>query len=458
MAQALAAHHGANATAIAAELAMLLDAARDFAGSATQFLTAASQASAIFGFREALALAERGLSAVRNMPAGPGRSQLELGLQMVKGNALRSTTGWATPALEQTFARARELSAELGDPPPVFPVLWAITLFHLIRGNLLECRERADQLMDKAAASGAPSLLLGAHHMAGVSREFIGEMEESSRLLERARELHVPGEHASYIQMYGTDLGILARAMSSRPLWALGFPDRALERARETVAVASALGEPPTLAFALMVLTGIHTYRGEGDEALSTGDRNIALCREHGLPQEAEWSRSFQGGALIAIGRTQEGIDLLKESLAVQIKLDTRLAFPMFLALLAEGYCRAGLIDEGRRAVDDGFAWAARTGEGGYVAELHRTRGELTRAAGDAVSAEESFRAAIAYARGQTGRMFELRAATGLARLMAAQARRDDARALLEPIVAWFSEGFDTADLRAARGALAALE
>jgi predicted ATPase len=276
-------------------------------------------------------------------------------------------------------------------------------------------------------------------------------MVESSRLLERAHALHVPAEHASYAAMYGIDPGMIARAMSSRPLWALGYVDRALTRARETLAIASTQREPPTLVFALMVLQGVLAYRGDAAEAVTIGDKNIALCREHGLPQEAEWSRSFQGAALITLGRVDEGIDLLKDSLAVQEGLKTHLARPMFLALLTQGLLQASRVEEGLQGVDEGLLWAERTAEGGYVAELYRVRGELLRLGGNDAAAEASLRQALEHASGQHAKSFELRAAMGLARLLAASGRATEARAVMRPVYEWFTEGLETRDLVAAR-------
>ena len=119
-------------------------------------------------------------------------------------------------------------------------------------------------------------------------------------------------------------------------------------------------------AFARLVLHGILAYRGDAIEAVAVGEENIALCREHGLPQEAEWSRSFQGSALITLGRYDEGLALLRDSVAVQEQLKTHLARPMFLAILADGLRQADRVDEGLATVNQGFAFVARTAEGGY--------------------------------------------------------------------------------------------
>jgi predicted ATPase len=184
------------------------------------------------------------------------------------------------------------------------------------------------------------------------------------------------------------------------------------------------------------------------------GDEVVALCREYGFPQEREWSRSFQGAALAALGRLDEGITQLTDSLAVQQAIGAGLVRSAFLAVLADLLRYAGRVDDGLKAVDEGFAHAESAGEGGYLAELHRARAELLRVAGDDAGAEASFAAALEYARRQQARSFELRAATGWAQHLIARGRHAEARALLEPVYAWFSEGLETADLVAARTTL----
>jgi tetratricopeptide (TPR) repeat protein len=454
-ARTLLTHYGEHTAPIAARLALLFEVARDFATCAQYYFAAAQHAVTLFAFREALSLAERGVKALRGLPDGPQRKQQELGLQMIRGLALRMMKGWAAPEIEAVFARARELCHELDDPPEVFPVRWAVTLFHAIRGDLRVYRERADELMVQAEQSGNPAYLMAAHHLVGVSREFLGDMVESSQLLNRGRDLHVPAQHLTYTAMFGLDPGMIARAMSSRPLWALGYPDRAAERAKETLAMARSQRQPMTLAFALVVAQGIHLYRGEAQEAISMGDEIIALSREYELKQESEWGRSFQGSAIAAAGRIDDGIAQLKDSLSVQESIGSGLVRTAFLALLAEALLAAGRIDEGLQAVDEGFAHAERTLEGGYLAELHRMRGELRRRAGDVIGGEESLRMAVSCARDQQAKSFELRAATGLARLLMAARRREAAVEVLKPVYDWFTEGDTTRDLVAARTTLA---
>ena len=453
-ARALVARYGDRADEIASRLAVLFEGARDFSASARYFFAAAQHAVTLFGFREALSLAERGLDALRGVPETPDRIRQEVGLQMIRGLALRSMKGWSAPEIEPVFARARELCQRLDDPPELFPVLWSLTLFHAIRGDLREYRRRADALMQMAEQSGNPAFLMGAHHLVGVSREFLGDMVEAARVLERGRELHVPSQHLAYTTMYGLDPGMIARAMSSRPMWVLGYPDRALARAQETLALARLQRQPMTLAFALLVTQGLHVNRGEIADAIALGDETVALCREYELLQEREWSRSFQGAALAATGKLDEGIDLLKDSLAVQQAMGSGLVRSAFLGVLGDLLRLAGRIDEGLDAVAAGLEYAETSLEGGYVAELLRARGELLLARGERAGAESNLRQAIAHASTQQAKSFELRSATALARLLIADARREDARQTLAPIYQWFTEGFTTADLGAARETL----
>jgi predicted Ser/Thr protein kinase len=454
VAKTLVARYGDQVGTVAARVAVLFEAARVFSSAAKYFYLAAVRSCSLFAFREALSLADRGLKSLHALPEGPERKQQELALQMMRGIALRSTTGWSTPEIEQTFNRARKLANDLENPPELIPVQWATTLFQLIRGDLIECRNNADELMRQAERSGNEAYIMAAHHVAGVVREFTGEMVESNRLLERCRKLHKPSEVRSHIAMFGQDPGTTARAMSSRPLWALGYPDRALARAAETLSIARTQAQPTMVAFALVVIQGIHLYRGNPAEALAVGDEIMALCREFELPQEAEWSRSFQGYALHLQGRTLEGIEVLTDTLAKQKAISAGLVRSAFLALLADCLRSVGRFEEGMQAIAEGFAHAEQTAEGGYVAELYRVRGELLLMHGDDAGGEASLREALEYAKRQETKSFELRAATSLAGKMKSTQKIDEARATLAPILNWFTEGEGTADLIRARNLL----
>jgi predicted ATPase len=190
--------------------------------------------------------------------------------------------------------------------------------------------------------------------------------------------------------------------------------------------------------------------------AYAYSNESIALASEHGFAIWAAVGRILQGWADAQTGEATTGIAHIRDGLAALEATGTRVYTPFYLALLAEALALAGKIEEGLAALDDALATAAVSGERGFNAEIHRLRGALTGRLPypDPAKAEDSFRTALAIAREQGTRGYELRAATSLARLWREQGRRGEARDLLAPVYGWFTEGFDTADLKDAKALL----
>jgi predicted ATPase len=447
VAAALARHHGTDSPAVAAQLAVLYEAARDFPNAAAQFHVAAQHAAQLFGFREAAALAKRGLKALDGLPEDPARLSKELGLQLILGLSLRSFLGWAAPEVEKVYSRARELCGKLGDPPELFPVLWGLTLVHAIRGDLRMFRTLSEQLLVQAEQTGRVEFLLAGHQMMASVCEFLGQPVQSSEHFEKAISLHDLSQHEYYSANFGLDPGMIARALSMRPLWYLGYADQSIARMREALSLARAAKQPTTLSFALIIAENILMLRGEAEEAVALGDEGIALCREYSLAQEMEWTRCYQALALAHLGRTDEGVAQLTDSLASMERINARLQRGTYLGLLAEALLLAGRYEEGLRAVDEGLTVSQEALERCDLAELHRVRAALLNRLGRTEEAEQNYRAALDVARQQGARAFELRAATGLARLMNDRGRTAEARDLLGPVYAALTEGRDTRDL-----------
>ncbi|HEX2453690.1 MAG TPA: protein kinase [Vicinamibacterales bacterium] len=454
VAASVVAHQGDQSPAGAAQLAILFEGARDFRNAAAQYLEAARHAATLLAFREAVALSRRGLKAVQALPEDPLRVQQELGLQLILGLSLRSIQGWAAPEVEKIYTRARYLCQELGDTPELFPVLWGLTLYHAIRGDLSVFQPLAEQLLAQANETKQQAYLVAAHQMMASVNEFLGNTVASSEHFEQAIALYRPEQHLAFISRFGLDPGMIALALSVRPLWFLGFPDRSLARIQETVTRARALKHPISIVFAVCLAENIHLLRGEAAEATALGNEMIAVCREYGLAQEVEWGRSFQGLALADLGRAEEGVKQLKDSLAVQERISAGLLKPTFLAHLAEALLKAGRFEEGLHAIDAAFEASEQGLERYYVAELHRLRGELLQRIGNTGAAEESFRSAIGFARTQGARSFELRALTGLVRLLHGTDREGDARYALTALYQTFTEGHATRDLQEAAALL----
>jgi predicted ATPase len=388
------------------------------------------------------------------VPETAERQQLELGLQMLFGLARRSLEGWASPNVEPIYARARQLCQALGDGPRLFPVLWGVTLFHAIRGDLQRFVEMSEELLSMANAQENPVFQMAAHQMAAASREFCGDTVRSSAHFERAIELHDPARHAEYTAVFGLDPGMISRSLSLRPLWFLGYPDKAMRRCVETVALVRQLRQPISLVFAICMKVDLHLQRYETPELLEAVDEQILLCHEYGLAQEMEWGRTVQGVGLARHGDAAGGLELMRDSLAVQDRMHAGLLRPTFLTLLAGVLLEAGRLEEGLDVIERAFAWGERTGEVYYRAETWRTKGDLLRGLGRLDEAEAALDEAARIAAAQRALSIELRVARSRARLLAERGRRVEARDVLAPVLARFDEGGETGDLRVARALL----
>ena len=270
----------------------------------------------------------------------------------------------------------------------------------------------------------------------------MGDFAESSRLPMGAR---VPPSNTKPTAIFGIDPAWYSVCVA---LWTLRYPDRAITVA-ETIALGRSQRQPVTFVFALIVAQGVHLY-SQRDRRPSPGDKSSALPRMQ-FPQEAGWARGFQASAMAVEGRTAEGVAQLRASLDALHALRSGLTRTMFLSLLGDALLRDGRAAEGLAVVDEGFAHAERTIERGFLAELHRVRGELLVLEGNETAAEASLRLALDVSQQQQARSFELRAATSLARLLLASGREPGARAALDPVYQWFGEGRTTADHVAAR-------
>ena len=224
--------------------------------------------------------------------------------------------------------------------------------------------------------------------------------------------------------------------------------------------MAHALAHPYSLVMALRFSARLHAHRREWQTAQAHAEALLALGTEHGFPRYAAWGALYRGWALAAQGQGAEGIAQIRQGLAAYQATGAALGMPGFLARLAVAYGQVGQVDEGLHLVVEALAVVDTTGERYYKAELHRLHGELLlrQAVAEAQAAEACFQQALAVARRQQAKSWELRAATSLSRLWQHQGKRAAAYDLLAPVYGWFTEGFDTADLQEAKALLAALE
>ena len=404
---------------------------------------------------EAVSHLRRGLALLETLPESRDRARREIDFLSVLGMALVATNGQAHPNVERTYARARDLCRQTGEPQRFLTGLQSV---YIVRAELRAARAVAEEFEHLAEAQRDIALRPVVRWALGHCSFLEGDLASARAHLEEGIALgdsqprHPPG-HASG---FPADVGVFSRCFAAHTLWHLGYPEQALRRSGEAVALAEQLAHPFSRAVAQAYATMLHQFLGDRAAVLESAETTIALCREHGFPYYLAWATVIQGWALTAEAQGEAGIARMRAGLTEIRATGAELRQPYYLALLAQAYGEIGQVDAGLSLLTEALAEANRTGEHWRLAELHRLRGELLARSHDDSGAEVSLREALSLARRQQAKALELRAAVSMARLWRRQGA-SEARALLEPVYEWFTEGFATADLQEARALLASL-
>ncbi|MGH9842779.1 MAG: protein kinase domain-containing protein [Blastocatellia bacterium] len=462
---------GEQSANVASRLARLFETARDYPRAAEFYLAAAQRAAGKLANAEAAVLARNGLEMLKPLPPSAETVQLELKLHLTLGFACLFTEGYSSPGAGESMAAAREICERIGETPELFPAIYGLWLYYTAGGRLSEARRMGEQLLRMAeqvssAQASTPNtqategvmMLVGANFALGFDLMWLGEQAEGHRYLEAGRALYDKRLHHAYRSLYRTEPGIACHTFTVRSLWFLGYPDQALRRLEETFEMVRSLNDPHDLAFTQIIAAGIYLFYRETEKAREMAEACLKLCDEYGLAQERQWATHWLGSALAAQGDLVKGLALMRASLATQREMRSEIWRTHYLALIVEALHKMGENAEAMTVLDEAFEVMNRTGERFFEAELYRIKGDLLLQSGQPADAESAFREAVTVAAGQQARSLELRAATSLARLLARQGRRDEARTRLAEIYGWFTEGFDSADLKAAKALLDELD
>jgi predicted ATPase len=406
---------------------------------------------------EAAADFEKGLSLINTVSPSPERALQELDLQLGLGVPLQAIKGVAAPEIGRVYSRARELAAEAGDGARSYAATWGLWKFERSVGALLQARDLARELLDLGEEQGDEDLVLQGHHSQWTTQLYLGDMVSALHHCDQAIALYRSDRHHRQTYLYGGhDPGVCAMAVSATALWVLGFPDKGLERMRKGVDLARRLGHVGTIANSYYQFSQIHLMRGDLSELAELTDQVAEVAREQGLEGDLVITEFMEGWLMAQHGQEADGISRMRDALARRRAKGRQIEETWFLALLIDALGRSGAIDEALEVLESAMADIESTEMRYGEAELNRLTGELLlkRHPPDAEAAEASFEAALLSARSSQARSFELRAATSLARLWERQGKPEEARLLLAPIYGWFTEGFETTDLKEAKSML----
>jgi predicted ATPase len=411
-------------------------------------------------YQEAIGHLTQGLALLATRPDTPERRQQELDLQTALGPALMVIKGFGHPEVEQAYARARALCQQVGETSELFPVLYGLWRCYQTRGALHTAQELGDQFLTLAQHQDDPTLRLAAHAALGSTRYFLGEFAPTRLHLEQGIAQHTRQPHRVADARYGQDPGGECYRYLAWTLWYLGYPDQALQRSHEARALPQALAHPATQAMAIWSTARLRQLRRDVPEAHELAEATIAVSAEHGNTLYLAQGTMICGWALFQQGQHEEGLEQMHQGLAALRTAGGEVGRPYFLTLLADAYGTVAQADTGLSLLTEARTIMDQNGQRFVDAEYHRLEGELRlhQTEPDASQAARYFQQALDIARQQQARALELRAAMSLARLWQQQDKRQDAYDLLTPVYEWFTEGFDTADLKEAKVLLDELE
>jgi predicted ATPase len=448
----LEAGHGAQASAIAVELAMHFERGRD-AQRTVQYLQQAGQRSMErSAYVEAVSHLTRGLEVLQTLPDTPECSQQELMLHIALGASLIATKGYAAPEVELIYARARQLCHHLDDSQQRFSALHGLRSYYQTRAEYQTARTLAEQLLILAQHTQDSAMLVAACRATGTTLLMEARALALSHLIQ-GMALYDPQQHHTTAFRYGEDNGVACFSRAAWTLWWLGYPDQGLVRSDEAVTLAQQSAHPLSLCFALTGAAVFHQCCRQERAVQEHAEAAISLATEYGIPLYRAFGAIMQGWALAHQGQTQEGLAQIQQGLTAWRDTGAETLRPYFLALLAEAYGAMGQPETGMIALTEALVLVEKTGERWYEPESYRLKGALLlqRSTDHHAEAQVCFQQAIAVADGQQAKSWELRAAMSLSRLWQRQGQCAAARELLAPIYGWFTEGFDTADLQEAK-------
>jgi class 3 adenylate cyclase/predicted ATPase len=424
---------------------------------------AGQQSQARSALAEAAAQLTRALKQIATLPGTPALRREQIRLQValitplmhVKGHATAETkaaTEQARLLIEQAEARGETLE----DPLLLFSVLYAFWAANLLAFNGDAILDLAAQFLALAEKQRATVPLMIGHRLMGVSLLSTGDIAAGRKHLDQTIALYDPALHRPLATRFGQDVGVAALIFRSVALWLLGYPEAALRDADDALRMAREIGQAVTLLQALYHVTIPYTLCGNYAAAAAHAQELVVVAEDKGSPFWKAYGMMNQGSVVAQTGRASEAAEMLISGIAAVRTTGAILYLPLHWSHLARARAELGQFEEAWRCIGEAMTAAKTTKEKWCEAEIHRTAGEieLKSPKRDAAKAQTHFERALAVARTQQAKSWELRAATSLARLWCDQGKRDKAHDLLVSVYGWFTEGFDTLGLKEAKALL----
>lgn len=415
---------------------------------------AGDKAVQLSAYQEGIVHLTKGLNLLMTLPDSPERSQQELDLQLSLGMAwMRDIPG---PERTQAYNRARELSQMMGKTSQLRRVLGEISISHYVRAEHRKALELADEVLNLAQLEEDPMALVLGHWHLGFLHFALGKFAKAHDHLGQVISFYDPQQHHElFVLLRGSDSGASALAYDACCLWALGYPEKALNLSQKALSLARELNHPFTSADVVCYAGCIFSkMRHDAVALLENAEELMRLATEKSIVGWLAAGTWYRGEAFTKMGKVHQGIALMGKGLEISRLRNIRINLSGTLGSLAIAQSMIGRLEEGLDTLTEAFAFVEETGERYWEVELYCQRAEILGMQGDEIEAETSLKKACEVARQQQAKYWELRAVTDLAKLWCQQGKQMEAQAILAETYHWFTEGFDTPDLIEARALL----
>ncbi len=409
-------------------------------------------------YAEGIRFLQRALELLLKQDDTLERAEHELRLQLLLGPALMNYYGQSHPIVAETYARAAKLGQATQQVDTVFRVLWGLCANAFVGGKLSSAEMIVKQLFNTAEQTGSSLHRLEAYHAGWTTAIWQGATRKAEEYFQEGIPIYNREEyHQACVSLQGHDTAACGQALGTMNLWLYGYPERALQRARNAYELAVELHHPFSLAFGFLAQSIIGLFTSDVNQLERWTEVFLTYSFKNKYGFFMTVSGITHGWHLARIGRFQEAILQMVKTTEVMHQSKAYSPRPLLVSTFMDVYRMAGQIDEGMQVFRRELEEHPLTGERIMEPEIRRLYGELLLAKNDSQQAEQEFQQALNIARKQEAKSLELRAGMSLARLWQSQDKPQEARQMLSEIYNWFTEGFDTADLREAKALLEAL-
>ena len=432
---------------------------RDLHKGLEYWLLAGNRARLNSSNSEAIAHFNKGLEIVSKVEDPDARVNYELDLQLALGPALIATKGFAYHAVDKAYYRARELAEQVGDPEKMYAVLWGLLSHNVVLAKHHKAKQAGLDMADLPVENNAVLTILMDAAL-GIAQYSLSEFDEALSRTEQAVAKYKREHHDALVRLVGMNMGVFSRSVGCHCAWQLGKMDLALKRADESLVIAEDVDHPFSRSFSRAYAAMLHQYRRDIPRTQEMATSAIALTTEQQFPYYLAWAMIIQGWCLGIQGNHEGGLKLVDEGLVIFRNTGSYRCLPYYLSLQAEIQAAAGNLDQAIATLDRGLETADSIDEHWWGPELYRLKGEylLADSEQNLDQVKGLYQSALDLSAKLEAKTQHLRAATSMAKLLAACGDVRGGVEVLKPVYGSFEEGFGSWDLLSSKAVLEELQ